>query len=458
MSQVPTGHVLNRSRLVDHGERELRALALDLVEEGLAALSPAAGLSRSVHVVGDDLIVPGRRYDLSAFERVVVLGAGKASGELALGLERLLGTRVSGGLVVVPRLPEVLPARVEFIAADHPFPSVASVDAAKSLVTWGEQLSDRDLAICVFTGGSSALASLPPGGVSLADKTTLHRLLLASGMSIVEINTVRKHVSGIKGGRFARVLAPAQILNLTVSDVVGDPLDCITDPTVPDTSSVADALSVLENYELTEQVPRSVLEHLMSGDQAESPWLGDLDIETVLVTRGKDGSDAVIAAASSRGLVGIRLGGLLEGEAATVGQLLATLARESHLEAAPWPRGAVLVACGGESTVTLGPGAASRFGQGGPNQEAAVGAALALSGVDGVVAVFIDTDGSDGGTEVAGGLVDWSTDLRATNLGINLRKVLVAHETRATLAALGDAVVTGLTQTNANDLLVMLIR
>ena len=156
--------------------------------------------------------------------------------------------------------------------------------------------------------------------------------------------------------------------------------------------------------------------------------------------------------------MGVPLGALIEGEAATVGRVLATLARESREHADPWPRGAVIVACGGECTVTLGSGAADRFGIGGPSQEAAVAAARALVGIDGVVALFIDTDGSDGGTDVAGGIVDWSTDLSAQRRGISLRKVLVAHETKATLEVLGDAVVTGLTQTNANDLVVILIR
>ncbi len=458
MTEGTVARVLNRSRLIDHGERELRGLALDLAEVALAALNPAAGLHRCVLVDGEELVVSGRRYDLSAFERIVVLGAGKASAELAFALEQLLGEHLTDGLVVVPRRPEVAPGRIVMIEADHPVPTAASVGAGRALVEKAEGLGANDLAICIFTGGSSALASLPPRGVSVADKIGLHRLLLASGMSIVEINTVRKHVSAIKGGRLARAIAPARIVNLTVSDVVGDPLDCITDPTVADTSTVADALSVLEDYELARKIPGSVREYLTFCAEAESPRLGDLDIETVLVTRGRDGSDAVVAAARSRGLVGVGLGELLEGEAATVGRVLATLSREARGEAAPWPRGAVVVGCGGECTVTLGPDAEDHFGQGGPSQEAAVGAALALIGVDGVVALFIDTDGADGGTEVAGGLVDWSTDFSARRQGISLRKKLVAHETKTTLEALGDAVVTGLTQTNANDLAVIVIR
>jgi len=241
-------HVGNRARLVDHGERELRATALDLAEAALAALSPAAGLRRSVALDGENLVAGGRSYDLSAVDRLVVLGAGKASAEAAQVLEQMLGPRLSGGVVVVPRSAGVPTRRVTLMEADHPIPGPASADGARALLKQAEDLGEHDLAICVFTGGSSALASLPPPEVTLADKIRLHQLLLASGMSIVEINTVRKHVSAIKGGRLARAIAPARILNLTVSDVVGDPLDCITDPTVQDTSSVADALSALREW------------------------------------------------------------------------------------------------------------------------------------------------------------------------------------------------------------------
>lgn len=451
-------HVANRARLADHGERELRAAALDLAEAALTALSPAAGLRRSVARDGENLTAGGRSYDLSAVDRLVVLGAGKASAEAALALEQMLGPRLSGGVVVVPRSAGVAARRVTLLEADHPIPGQASAGGARALLKQAEDLGERDLAICVFTGGSSALASIPPPGVSLADKIRLHQLLLASGMPIVEINTVRKHVSAIKGGRLARAIAPARILNLTVSDVVGDPLDCITDPTVQDTSSVADALSALAEWELLDRVPPAVRDYLAGGADAESPDLSDADITSVLTVRGEDGSEAVIRAAASRGLAAVRLGGSVEGEAATVGRLLATLAREARASGSPWARGTVLVACGGECTVSLGPDADRMFGQGGPSQEAAIGAALALDGVPGIAAMFADTDGSDGGTPVAGGLVDWSTSDRSRQSGLSLRKALVTHEATAVLEACGDAMVTGPTQTNANDLVLILIR
>lgn len=456
LADQTVARIENRARLTDHGDQQLRATVLDLAEVALAALSPSAGLRRSVVLDGKDLIAGGRSYDLSAVDRLVLLGAGKASAELATAVEQLLGPRLDGGVVVVPR-PAERPARsrLTVLPGEHPVPGPASVAGARALLEQAGRLGERDLAVCVFTGGSSALASLPPPGVTHADKARLHRLLLSSGMSVVEINTVRKHVSLIKGGRLARAIAPARILNLTVSDVVGDPLDCITDPTVRDTSTVADALSVLREWELLDRVPASVRDYLVTCAEATSPDLGDADIHSILLARGEDGTDAVLRAAEARGLAGVRLGGSLEGEAATAGRVLATLARESRATGSPWPRGAVVVACGGECTVSLGPDADTVFGQGGPSQEAAVGAALALDGVPGIVALFADTDGSDGGTAIAGGLVDSSTAGRAREQGLSLRKGLVDHATTALLEACGDAVLTGATQTNANDLIII---
>jgi len=450
-----TARVENRARLTDHGEQALRATVLDLAEVALAALSPSAGLRRSVTLDGNGLVAGGVRYDLSAVDRLVVLGAGKASAEVVTALEQMLGPRLDGGVVVVPRAAERPMQRVRVLPGEHPVPGAASVAAARALLDQASRLGRRDLALCVFTGGSSALASLPPPGISPADKARLHRLLLSSGMSVVEINTVRKHVSLIKGGRLARAIAPARILNLTVSDVVGDPLDCITDPTVQDTSTVADALSVLREWELLDQLPEPVRDYLVKCAEAEWPDLRDADIHSVLLARGEDGSEAVLKAAEARGWHGVRLGGSLEGEAATAGRVLATLARESRATGSPWPRGTVVVGCGGEYTVNLGPDADRRFGQGGPSQEAAVGAALALDGVPGIVALFADTDGSDGGTAIAGGLVDSSTAGRAREQGLSLRKGLVDHATTALLEACGDAVLTGATLTNANDLVII---
>lgn len=430
---------------------------MDLAEAGLRALEPRVGFDRWVSVEANILSVGGRRYDLDRFEEIVVLGAGKATAEIAAALEDHLGERLSGGVIAVPPGTNVSLRRLRVLESDHPLPTERSVLAASAMVEQARSVGPHTLVVACFTGGSSALVSLPPPGVSIEDKRELHRLLLSSGMSIVEVNTVRKHVSLVKGGRLARLLAPSSLVNLTVSDVVGDQLDCITDLTVQDTSNAAQARALLDSYELTEVVPPSVISHLESPD-AESPDLSDMDIESVIVTRGMDASDAVRELAAARGFSPVCLGSSLVGEASTVGSVLATLAVGSRRSAIPFPRGSVLVACGGECTVTLDPSDTARFGLGGPNQEAAVGAAVALEGVEGVAALFMDTDGSDGGGDVAGGLVDASTARRASDGALGLRRALGRHETTHLLDELGDAVRTGRTGTNANDLVVIVVR
>lgn len=450
------GRVRNRSLLLDHGDAPLRRVALDLAEVGLSALDPLSGLLRSVRREGDRLVVGDREYEMSRYEQVVVLGAGKATAPLAQGVERLLGERLTRGVIAVPPGTTLPLARVEVLVSDHPLPTERSASAARAMLDLAASLGPRDLAICTFTGGSSSLVSLPPTGTSLEDKRELHRILLASGMSIVEINTVRKHVSDVKGGRLARAVAPAEIVNLTVSDVVGDPLDCITDLTVQDSSTVEDALGLLQQYGLVKELPASVRSHLF-GPAAVSPDLSDVDIESVIVTRGRDAIDAIISSGRSLRFTAVSLGSSIEGEASTVGRVLATLAGQSAVLAEPFSRRSVLVACGGECTVTLTGSGHGELGLGGPSQEAAIGAALALASTDGVTALFLDTDGADGGGDVAGAIVDSSTAGRADHLGISLRKALTSHTSTRALAALGETVSTGRTGTNANDLVVIVV-
>jgi glycerate-2-kinase len=304
--------------------------------------------------------------------------------------------------------------------------------------------------ICCFTGGSSALASLPPRGVDPEQKRTLHRLLLQSGASISEINCVRKHVSSFKGGRLAVALAGATILNLTVSDVAGDPLDAITDPTVPDTTTVADAVAVLERHGLWTAVPEPVRAHLADAATAESPRLGDAGSDTRMRVSGGLAWPALTERATQRGFSPVVLSTSIEGESREVGATLVSLARESHTRGRPFPPPCMLVGCGGETTVTVRNGA--QFGTGGPNQEAAIGAALRLKPDERIVAAFVDTDGSDGGTEAAGAMVDGTTARRAETAGVDLRAAILDHSSRDALQRVGELLVTGPTGTNVNDM------
>jgi glycerate-2-kinase len=452
---LPVPRIGNLEELAGNGgQGELRRRALAVAQAGLSACDAGHAALDAVVLTAGGIIVADREYKLSETSRVVVVGAGKASFAIAAALEARLGSRVDAGLVAVRHDQETTPlGAIEVAVADHPLPSERSADVAGRLLAIVEPLGPDDLVLACFTGGSSALASLPPAGVSVEEKRDLHELLLASGMPIAAINTVRKHVSAFKGGRLAALAAPARVVNLTVSDVAGDVLDLLTDPSVQDTSTAADARAVLDAYGLWDRVPASVRRHLKS-EAAESPTLDPSLVQTELLVTGHGACEAMMQEAEGAGFAAIQLSTSLEGEARELGRLVANLARGSAVEGAPFQPPIILVGCGGESGVTLPPG--TDFGTGGPNQEAALAAALELDGAP-VVAVMIDTDGSDGGTRWAGAVADGQTVARAKDLGLDLRHALLSHHAGDPLAALGDLIETGATGTNVNDLIVLAV-
>ncbi len=444
----------NAEALLEHGQRDGRTLALRVAGAGLAACDPALAVERLVELRGDELVVDGRVHRIDPDGRVVVLGAGKASLKIAWALERILGDRLDGGTIVV-RDDDAAQAleRIELLEASHPLPDERSFAAARRLLERAGSLGERDLAIACFTGGSSALASLPPDGVSGEDKRELHRLLLAAGMPISEVNTVRKQVSDLKGGRLALAAAPARLINLTVSDVAGDALDAITDPSVPNRSTPADAIAVLRGHGLWDLVPESVRAHLSDPRLAPAD-LGAIEIHSTLLVTGETACEVMAAEAERAGAKPVVISTSLEDEAASIGRILAGLAAESVVRGRPFPAPAVLIGCGGEATVRLGPG--DEFGRGGPNEEAALAAAGPIEGLP-IAAVFLDTDGSDGGSALAGAICDGDTMARARAAGVDLRRALAGHRSGEAAAALGDGILTGPTHTNVNDLFVIAI-
>lgn len=440
--------VRNLEALLGRGLTDLRALALGVAEAGFAACDPVQALERRVALEGDALVVDGRHHDLEPGATVAVLGAGKASLRIAWWLDRLLGDRASGIVAVRDADPGMVPERVEVLEAGHPLPDERSVTAAHRLLERARSLGEDDLAVCCFTGGSSALASLPPEGVSNAEKAELHQLLLSSGMPIAEVNTVRKQVSAFKGGRFAEAVRPARLLNLTVSDVAGDALDALTDPSVPNPTTPSDAIALLRSGGLWARVPASVRRHL-SSDPAP-PDLSGLRLESTLLVTGTSVCDAMAAAARERLLEPVIISASLEGEAAELGKALV----DRTAEAVGSGHAQVLIGCGGEATVTLE--SEDSFGAGGPNAELALVAAERLAGLP-VAAVFADSDGSDGGSRFAGAVVDGETARRALEAGMDLGATLAAHRSGEALAALGDGILTGPTHTNVNDLFAIVV-
>jgi glycerate-2-kinase len=439
----------NTPDLLDGPHARLRRTALEVAVEGLSAADPGPVTRRVVtfDASSDTLSVDGLRYPLNERGRIFVVGAGKASYPIAVALHDILGSRLAGGVVAVRDPSAATLPRLRIICADHPLPTGRSTRAAEEILDCVRAATVDDIVITCFTGGSSALSSLAPETVSAADKRTLHQQLLSSGLSITDINTVRKQVSAVKGGRVALAASPATVINLTVSDVAGSPLDAVTDPVVQDTSKAADARSVLQGAHLWDVVPPSVREHLER--DLPTPTL-EHNPQTVMLADGAGAVTAMVAAARERGYHPVTLDHEVEGDADEVG---ATLARLALDEASRNRSPVIVVGCGGEAVVTVTQD--SEFGKGGPNQQAALRAAEILED-RAAAALFIDSDGSDGGTAFAGALVDGATiaKARATDLDI----VAARQQLHATAACetLDLAVQTGHTGTNVNDLFVVL--
>jgi hydroxypyruvate reductase len=332
-------------------------------------------------------------------------------------------------------------------------PDEKSVEGASDILAMAQRAGPRDLVICLISGGGSALLTLPAEGISLEDLQVTTDALLRSGATINEINIVRKHLDTVKGGGLARMAAPAQVITLVLSDVVGNPLDAIASgPTVPDTSTFADAAGVFDKYALWDRVPPSVADRLrcgLDGQVADTPKAGDPLFErsqAAVVGSNLVACQAAAEAASDLGLETLVLSTYVEGEAREVGRVLAALLREVADSGHPLPRPCCLVA-GGETTVTV-----RGSGRGGRNQELALAASFALRGVADVLLASIGTDGNDGPTDAAGAFVDGTTLDRAHQLGLDPLRYLGDNNSYAFFEAVGGLIRTGPTNTNVNDL------
>ncbi len=414
-----------------------RALLRDLLDAAIAAALP----NRSIA-----LNLPEKPRG-----RTVVVGAGKGAAQLAPALETAWNGPLSG--VVVTRYGYGAPCgRIEVLEAGHPEPDAAGIIAARRLLGAVSGLGPDDLVIALICGGGSALLPCPPGGLTLADEIALNRALLASGAPISEMNILRKHVSGIKGGRLARAAAPARVASLVVSDIPGDaPWLVASGPTVPDPAGPEAARAVVRRYRL--DLPRAVLDHLARADCA-APMPDDPAFarNTVRVIASAAVSlRAAEAAAAARGLRAVILSDAIEGEAREVARVHAAIAREVAARGQPFPRPVVMLS-GGETTVTL-----RARGKGGRNSEFLLSLALGLDGIEGVTALAADTDGIDGSEDNAGGFVDGGTVARIRAAGADPRALLDGNDAWTALDLAGDLLVTGPTGTNVNDFRAILI-
>jgi len=422
-------------------KNSLRRDARAILKAALAAANPAAMV---------DAALRGRR-DLDRYENIFVVGAGKAGGTMARAAERVLGRRITAGCVAVKDGDPAKSRRIELRASGHPVPDERGVAAAQRIAEICSAAGPQDLVICLLSGGASALLPAPALPVTLAEKQETTKLLLSCGATIHQINAVRKHISTIKGGRLAQLAAPARVVTLALSDVVGDQLDVIgSGPTAPDASTFADALAVLDRYDIRARVPRSVREKLEAGTE-ETPKPGDAifqHVENRIVGSNQKALEAAAAKAKALGYRTLILASTIEGETRDVARMHAAIARQIREYGQPLKPPACVIS-GGETTVTI-----RGEGKGGRNQEFALAAAIDMAGLESTLILSAGTDGTDGPTDAAGAVADGETCSRSK---IDAAQALAHNDSYPFFEKLGDLIVTGSTGTNVMDLHLVLV-
>jgi glycerate 2-kinase len=419
-----------------------------ILSAALEAADPGSAVRGSLRLEGDEVLVSGERLRP---ERVFLVAAGKAAGAMARATQDILRERLTGGLVVTKEGHSPGPEALQTLFASHPEPDERGVVAARRVAELAESLGGGDLLLALISGGASALLADPAPGIDLDDLKVLTSALLRSGASIDEINAVRKHVSVLKGGGLARLAAPARVVALLLSDVVGDdPSSIASGPAAPDPTTLDDARKVLETYRI--DPPRSVAEHLRRAPETPKPGDPVLSkVTNLVIGGGLFTARAAAEKAHGLGYTPLLLSTYITGESRAAALLHAAVVREALASGNPAPPPLALVS-GGETTVTV-----SGEGTGGPNQEFALALACALDGVEGWAAFSVDTDGADGPTDAAGGIVDGKTAQRARSAGLDPEEALARNDAYPALEAADALLITGPTGTNVNDLRVILL-
>lgn len=444
---------------------KLRTDAIRIFKAAVKAANPGEAVKKHVRIRDGKLIISlqgekKKDFDLRKFRRLFILGAGKASAPMAAALEEILSRAgiIPCGVVVV-KYGHTVPLRyVKIVEAGHPIPDKNGLRGARETIEILNSTGKEDLIFFLVSGGGSSLLPLPAEGIDLSEKQKTTELLLACGASIHEINTVRKHISGIKGGQLARRAYPSRMVTMVLSDVIGDDLDVIASGlTVPDGSSFTEAMKVLRKYRLTDKVPAAILKHIekgVAGEVPETPKPGDpiFDITTnIIVGNNFQALKAAKEEAEKLGYNCMILSSMIDGEAREVARVHAAIAKEILTSGNPIPPPACVVS-GGETTVTV-----SGDGLGGRNMEFCLAAAVLITGLEGVLILSGGTDGTDGPTDAAGALCDGDTAPRAEALGMKAADYLARSDSYHYFEKLGDLLITGPTNTNVMDVRLVMV-
>ncbi len=437
---------------------DLRKAALGIFTAAVRAVDPGEAIHRHLTRDGLCLRVGQEVVDLTTVGEVVVVGCGKAAAPMAAAVEEILGDRIGCG-VVVTKYGHIQPTRmVRIHEAGHPVPDDAGVAGAQAILDHVRGMAPNDLVLVLISGGGSALTPAPVEGITLAEKQALTKSLLACGADIREMNTLRKHVSRFKGGQLARAAQPARVVTLILSDIVGDPLDAIASgPTVPDPTTYADGLGILDKFRIRGEIPAAIRKRLEAGARGEAPETPKPDdplfahVSNLIVGSNIQALEAARSEACALGLTPMILSSSIEGETREIARMHGALAREVRTSGNPLRPPACLIS-GGETTVTL-----HGSGKGGRNQEFVLAAALDIAGLPKTVILSAGTDGTDGPTDAAGAIADGDTCARALATGLNPREALDANDAYPFFEKLGDLILTGPTKTNVMDVRLILV-
>jgi hydroxypyruvate reductase len=437
---------------------KLREDALKIFYAGLRAVDPARAVKRSLRREDALLKIGDTAYSLDYFKRILIVGAGKAAFPMAEAVEEILGDRISEGIVVVKHGYGGNLTRIKVKEASHPIPDEAGVKATYEIISLLQSAGEKDLVICLISGGGSALLLAPVEGISLEEKQKTTQVLLDCGASIQEINTIRKHLSLVKGGKLAKLAYPAHLQSLILSDVVGDRLDTIASgPTVPDPTTFEDCLQIIKKYKLQSHLPEKVLAHIKKGREGkvkETPKPGEhifTRVKNLIVGSNILALKAAQKEAKRLGYNCLILSSSIQGETREVARVHTAICEEIYLSGNPIPPPACILS-GGETTVVV-----RGKGKGGRNQEFALAACREIRGLEQVLMLSAGSDGTDGPTDAAGAFVDGSTWRRAQERGLNPEKFLNNNDSYHFFQKLGDLFITGPTNTNVMDLRILLV-
>jgi glycerate 2-kinase len=446
----PTKFLTDSLRATPHAETITRVLAASI-----QAVDPEIAVKKYLQRDKNQLTLGGKIYNLADIERIFIVAFGKASLPMAQAATEIIADRLAAGIVITKENSKFNTNQSPFtiVQASHPVPDQRGIEGAEQIINLLKTTTENDLVLCLISGGGSALLTAPVERISLDNLQQLNRSLLACGATIGEINTLRKHVSRLKGGSLARLAHPSQVASLILSDVIDDPLDVIASgPTVPDPTTFSDAMAVIERYQIGDQIPNPVLDYLRdgcNGSHPETPKPGDPifeQIDTRIIGNNYQAANAGRDQAEALGIQTLLLTTALQGEASSLGPMLAAIARQIDQSGDPQPR-PVCVITGGESTVTI-----QGDGLGGRNQELALSAVEGLAGLENTYLIALATDGDDGPTDAAGAVVSGMTQSQAEAKSLNPLEFLENNDAYHFFAPLGDLLKPGPTLTNVNDL------